>query len=684
MTTNKNDNNVTMSEVDENTLTKPATSQSLIGKRIRKKNPKYSDSDKNQDFTLPTKNGRPKKKRKLNNGNAQINNLYEKKKDLETQMFEIKKEIEDVNQKLAIKKAEITKDEQFNAPTDDEDDTLITKSNVNYTPTSRGRKSTRGRRKKRGSNNKKATTPRKPNTPRKPTTPKVTPKKVTKPRVVDPILLPEYTFCRNILDTLMKHRYGFPFNVPVDPVLLKIPDYFLVIKNPMDFGTIRDKLNTQKYNSPCEFIDDVNLVFNNACTYNSPSSDVYIMAETLRKLFKKKIVSFEKKLAEINPSTFKELRKSVDSIGDSFNDVPSDTKESLSHLNPELKPLTKEEKKRLRGHINSLSRYNLAILLNIVQEKISNESAVDSSTQKEVIIDLDSLDTATLRALQKFVQSTLKKKNNKTKTVVRDDNKDVDTGTNDSKSDLGKDKKDNTESEESESDSESESESDESDSDDIINDSKEENYSNKEPNVDTDTRENIPKIISATTLINTKEVNVEKLENAASWSDIANQKEESETVTHSPGVANLWSSFRDSHAQVQQKELEKKMHEELLKKEKEKEEEERKRKEEELKQKLIEEEKEKVRKQEEEKLRLEMELEEARLKAKRDREKKVQQDEELVENTDDLLNSFSTTGSIALNMNLSGQLMSDIRSSLKMSSTSIERTTTEEDNKNTE
>lgn len=48
---------------------------------------------------------------------------------------------------------------------------------------------------------------------------------------------------RKILDLLWKCKDAKLFHHPVDPVALKIPDYLQVIKRPMDFSTIRRKLN---------------------------------------------------------------------------------------------------------------------------------------------------------------------------------------------------------------------------------------------------------------------------------------------------------------------------------------------------------------------------------------------------------------------------------------------------------
>jgi hypothetical protein len=43
---------------------------------------------------------------------------------------------------------------------------------------------------------------------------------------------------KRVLRQLMKHEHAWPFNEPVDPIKLEIPDYPLIIKNPMDLGTV--------------------------------------------------------------------------------------------------------------------------------------------------------------------------------------------------------------------------------------------------------------------------------------------------------------------------------------------------------------------------------------------------------------------------------------------------------------
>ena len=62
---------------------------------------------------------------------------------------------------------------------------------------------------------------------------------------------------------------------PVDPVALNIPDYFDIIKQPMDLGTIQKNIENHILTSKEEFAAAVQLVFSNAVLYNKPQDDVY-------------------------------------------------------------------------------------------------------------------------------------------------------------------------------------------------------------------------------------------------------------------------------------------------------------------------------------------------------------------------------------------------------------------------
>ncbi|XP_066511309.1 CREB-binding protein-like [Hoplias malabaricus] len=82
---------------------------------------------------------------------------------------------------------------------------------------------------------------------------------------------------------------SLPFRQPVDPILLGIPDYFDIVKNPIDLSTIKRKLDTGQYQEPWQYVDDVWLMFNNAWLYNRKTSRVYKYCSKLAEVFEQEI-----------------------------------------------------------------------------------------------------------------------------------------------------------------------------------------------------------------------------------------------------------------------------------------------------------------------------------------------------------------------------------------------------------
>ncbi|KAK4387119.1 Transcription factor GTE4 [Sesamum angolense] len=104
--------------------------------------------------------------------------------------------------------------------------------------------------------------------------------------------------CSSLLQRLMKHKYGWVFNEPVNAKALGLVDYHDIIKHPMDLGTIKTRLSQNWYKSPKDFAEDVRLVFHNAMTYNPKGQDVHIMAEQLLQIFEERWAIIE---TECNP-----------------------------------------------------------------------------------------------------------------------------------------------------------------------------------------------------------------------------------------------------------------------------------------------------------------------------------------------------------------------------------------------
>ena len=79
---------------------------------------------------------------------------------------------------------------------------------------------------------------------------------------------------KKLMNTLWKFRDSDLFHKPVDPLELNIPDYFNIIKNPMDFSTIKKKLNNFTYTNLKEFCADMDLVFENCYNYNGKQTTI--------------------------------------------------------------------------------------------------------------------------------------------------------------------------------------------------------------------------------------------------------------------------------------------------------------------------------------------------------------------------------------------------------------------------
>ena len=60
------------------------------------------------------------------------------------------------------------------------------------------------------------------------------------------------------------------------------PDYSVVVREPLDLGTIGQRLRAGRYvSSPANFPADMRRVFLNALTYNSAGTPAHIMAYAL-------------------------------------------------------------------------------------------------------------------------------------------------------------------------------------------------------------------------------------------------------------------------------------------------------------------------------------------------------------------------------------------------------------------
>lgn len=256
--------------------------------------------------------------------------------------------------------------------------------------------------------------------------------------------------CRALLERLMKHKHGWVFNQPVDTEGLGLHDYFDIIKNPMDLGTVKSRLETNLYKSPKEFAEDVRLTFQNAMTYNPKGQDVHMMAEQLAKIF-------EEKWPTIEADYMRELRLSMDSEASlqtprskkppskpllpsgvrrtesTTNPVGSKTKsvtlpqsgrtpapKKPKAKDPNKREMTYDEKQKLSTSLQNLPSEKLENVVQIIKKRNSSLCQQDD----EIEVDIDSVDTETLWELERFVTNYKKSlSKNKRKTELADQEK---------------------------------------------------------------------------------------------------------------------------------------------------------------------------------------------------------------------------------------------------------------------
>ncbi|XP_062973793.1 bromodomain testis-specific protein [Elgaria multicarinata webbii] len=107
---------------------------------------------------------------------------------------------------------------------------------------------------------------------------------------------------RVVMKAMWRHNFSWPFHQPVDAAGLKLPDYYNIIKKPMDLTTIQKRLEHNYYACAVECIENFKTMFANCYLYNKPGDDIVFMAQELEKVFLQKVAQMpaEEKIVAIN------------------------------------------------------------------------------------------------------------------------------------------------------------------------------------------------------------------------------------------------------------------------------------------------------------------------------------------------------------------------------------------------
>jgi len=103
----------------------------------------------------------------------------------------------------------------------------------------------------------------------------------------------EMNFCRDLIFRMLSGpgywtRLVGPFRNPVDPVADNVPNYFAVVKRPMDLITVRDKMAQGEYNTAEEFEADIRLIFQNCYEYWTENDQIFNTCAAFEKYFNEK------------------------------------------------------------------------------------------------------------------------------------------------------------------------------------------------------------------------------------------------------------------------------------------------------------------------------------------------------------------------------------------------------------
>ncbi|PPS06982.1 hypothetical protein GOBAR_AA13657 [Gossypium barbadense] len=220
--------------------------------------------------------------------------------------------------------------------------------------------------------------------------------------------------CSNLLGKLMKHKFGWVFNKPVDVKGLGLHDYYTIVKHPMDLGTVKTRLKQELVQVTYEFAEDVRLTFNNAMLYNPKGQDVHFMLEKLLEIFEENWAAIESEY-NLNRSferTHDYKARTLERPGSkAMLDDPKSRDVDLTPTgriavpkepkakDPDKRDMTYDEKQRLSVNLQNLPSEKLDSIVQIIKKR--NPALFQQ--EDEIEVDIDSFDPETLWELDRFV-----------------------------------------------------------------------------------------------------------------------------------------------------------------------------------------------------------------------------------------------------------------------------------------
>lgn len=115
----------------------------------------------------------------------------------------------------------------------------------------------------------------------------------------NPPLRKEWQEMLKLVNQISTRTDAEPFREAVDWRSLGLYDYPQVVKQPMDLGTVKKKIENGSYSLVQDCANDIRLIWKNCMTYNADGSEFYLLAEGFAKRFEEKFTKFTQTYASI-------------------------------------------------------------------------------------------------------------------------------------------------------------------------------------------------------------------------------------------------------------------------------------------------------------------------------------------------------------------------------------------------
>eukprot|EP00798_Chlamydomonas_sp_ICE-L_P022136 gene22136-29198_t len=197
--------------------------------------------------------------------------------------------------------------------------------------------------------------------------------------------------CGGIVSKLWKRKEAKSFHHPVDPIALGIPDYPKTIREPMDLGTVKDKLHKRVYRTPVAFKADSSTLIH---------KDGLKMANAFDKMWVESLVEEMWQEAQMEADPGYAALEAIESqivaleLGSKLNRMVSGT--AVAAPSAPGRDMSFIEKRKLSIALSHLppSKLQLQMVPNILAGEPSNHVG------QEVEFDLDMLSSKTLFRLR--------------------------------------------------------------------------------------------------------------------------------------------------------------------------------------------------------------------------------------------------------------------------------------------